>query len=247
MKQGIDPATHKPFFNINTESVLKEENEKSSMIMPISSQSQSQPQPQRTLSSQEYYYSEALLMNDLMNYHYNIGGLAFPEASRKIVMNSNKQLFDPLCYNLSESNYYQPKLNLFGSDSNYFFSSMPCLNSSDNNDSVSKYSSLLVNENSSNGCSTMNDYVGCEMSKMIENASGLLSWEGENKVLDPLLQFEVNAVKCEELLINKTSSWEEEQFLTTDNDSMNFISTYPLTSVSEDLSNEANFDVFQHL
>ncbi|XP_058766463.1 transcription factor MYB61-like [Vicia villosa] len=243
MKQGIDPATHKPFFNINTESVSKEENEKSSMIMPTPSQSQ----PQRTLSSQEYYYSEALLMNDLMNYHYNIGGLAFPEASRKILMNSNKSLFDPLCYNLSVSNYYQPKPNLFGSDSNYFFSSMPCLNSSDNNDSVSKYSSLLVNENSSNGCSTMNDYVGCEMSNMIENASGLLSWEGENKVLDPLLQFEVNAVKCEELLINKTSSWEEGQFLTTDNDSMNFSTTYPLTSVSEDLSNEANFDVFQHL
>ncbi|CAK8566725.1 unnamed protein product [Lathyrus sativus] len=246
MKQGIDPATHKPFFN---ESLIKEENQKSSMLMPALSQLS---QPQRTLSSQDYY-SEALLMSDLNNYHYNINGLAFTEASRKILMNSSKPLFDPLCYNLSVSNYYQPKLrefeqNLyFGNDSNYFFSSMPCLNSSDNNNSVSKFSSLLVNENSNNGCSTMmNDYLVREMSSsMIENAGGLLSWEGENKVLDPLLQFEVNAVKCEELLINKTSSWQEGQFLTS-NDSINF-STFPLTSLSEDLSNEANFDVFHHL
>ncbi|CAI8597615.1 unnamed protein product [Vicia faba] len=207
MKQGIDPATHKPFFNV-TESVLKEENEKLSMLMPALSQ------PQTTLCS----YSEALVMSDL-NYHYNIGGLSFTEASRKILMNLDKPLLDPLCYNLSVSNYYsQPCLrqfeqNLFGSDSSYFFSSMPCLNSADNNNSVSEFGSLLVNENSCNSFSTMNDYQGCEMSSnMIENAGGLLSWEGENKILDPLLQFEVNA-----------------------------------TSLSEYLSNEANFDVFQHL
>ncbi|XP_058727969.1 transcription factor MYB32-like [Vicia villosa] len=41
-KQGTDPATHKPLFNI-TESVLKEENEKSSMLMATLSQ------PQRTI------------------------------------------------------------------------------------------------------------------------------------------------------------------------------------------------------
>ncbi|KAI5407155.1 transcription factor MYB20 [Lathyrus oleraceus] len=246
MKQGIDPATHKPFFNI-TESVIKE-NEKSSMLMPTLSQ------PQRALSSHEYY-SQALLMSDLNNYHCNMNGLSFTEASRKTLLNSSKPAFDPLCYNLSVSNYYQPRLrefeqNLFlGSDSisNYFFDSMPCLNNSDNNSSASKFSSLLVNENSSNGCSTMNDYLACEMSSnMIENAGGLFSWEGEeNNVLDPLLQFEVNAVKCEELLINKTSSWQEGQFL-THNNSIN-LSAYPLTSLSEDLSNEANFDVFQHL
>ncbi|KAL5076426.1 hypothetical protein RYX36_015410 [Vicia faba] len=216
MKQGIDPATHKPFFNV-TESVLKEENEKLSMLMPALSQ------PQTNLCS----YSEALVMSDL-NYHYNIGGLSFTEASRKILMNLDKPLLDPLCYNLSVSNYYsQPCLrqfeqNLFGSDSSYFFSSMPCLNSADNNNSVSEFGSLLVNENSCNSFSTMNDYQGCEMSSnMIENAGGLLSWEGENNILDPLLQFEVNAVKCEELLMNKTSSWQEGQFLTR-NDSINF-------------------------
>ncbi|KEH44374.1 putative transcription factor MYB-HB-like family [Medicago truncatula] len=58
MKQGIDPATHKPL--INNESLLvKEEKEKPSMIMPLS-----QPQPQRTLMLESSHeYSEALLMN----------------------------------------------------------------------------------------------------------------------------------------------------------------------------------------
>nr|QSD99774.1 MYB family transcription factor [Melilotus albus] len=240
MKQGIDPATHKPFIN-NELSLIKEEKEKASMlVMPLF-------QSQRTLashtmleSSQEY--SEALLMSDLIN-HYNIGGLSLTEASRKCFM--NKSALDPLCYNSSMINYYQPSLlqfeqNQFETNSNYFFSSMPCLNSqefSENNNSVSKFSSLLVNESSScNSTSTMSDYYG----------GGLISWEGENsKLLDPLLEFEVNAVKCEEF-INKTSSWQEGQFL-THNNPINF-NTYPLTSLSEDLSNiEANFDVLHHL
>jgi transcription factor MYB, plant len=203
MKQGIDPATHKPL--INNESLVKEEKEKPSTIMP----------PQRTLATHtmlesSHEYSEALLMSDSIN-HYK------PTFD-----------FDPLHYNLSMSNYYQPQPSQLQFEQNQFFSSMPCLNSSDNinKNSFSKFSSPLVNIESDR------DYY--QMSNMInENAS----WEGENynKLLDPLLQFEVNnAVKCEEY-INKTNS-------------MDF-STYPLTSLSKDLSNiEANnFDVFHQL
>jgi transcription factor MYB, plant len=231
MKQGIDPATHKPFIN-NIDSLIKEEKEKPSMIMPLS-----HSQPQRILathtmleSSQEC--SEALLMSDLIN-HYNISGLALTEASRKILMKPTLD-FDPLYYNLSMNNYYQPSLlqfeqNQFGTNSSTFFSSMPCLNSSefsDNiNNSVSKFNSPLVNESSSNSTSTMSDYY--QMSNMInENAGGLISWEGEE-------------------FINKTSSWQGQML--SHNNSIDF-STYPLTSLSEDLSNiEANFDVFHHL
>ncbi|AES71450.1 putative transcription factor MYB-HB-like family [Medicago truncatula] len=233
MKQGIDPATHKPFIN-NIESLIKEEKEKPSMIMPLS-----HSQPQRILATHtmlesSHDYSESLLMSDLIN-HYNIGGLALTEASRIFLMNNPTLDFDPLYYNSSLINYYQPSLlqfeqNQFGNNSSYFFSSMPCLNSSefsDNiNNSVSKFSSPLVNESSSNSTSTMSDYY--QISNMInENAGGLISWEGEE-------------------FINKTSSWQEGQLL-SHNNSIDF-STYPLTSLSEDLSNiEANFDVFHHL
>ena len=221
MKQGIDPATHKPF--LNNESLIKEEKEKPSMIMPLS----------QTMLESSQKFSEALLMSDLIN-HYNISGLSLTEGSRKFLVKPTLD-FDPLYYNLSMSNYYQPSLlqfeqNQFGNNSSSFFSSMPCLNSSefsDNiNNSVSKFSSPLVNESSSNSTSNMSDYY--QMSNMInENAGGLISWESEE-------------------FINKTSSWQEGQLLSHNNSI--YFSTYPLTSLSEDLSNiEANFDVFHHL
>ncbi|GAU47939.1 hypothetical protein TSUD_136780 [Trifolium subterraneum] len=215
MKQGIDPTTHKPV--INPEYLIKEKKEiteKPSMLMPLS---------QSILTTQE---SEAVIMNDL-NCHYNIGELALTEASRKFLM--NMPALDPLCYNLNVSNYYQPSLRQFEQN---FFSSMPCLNNSDqvsdNNNSVSEFSSLLVNESSSNSTSTISDYAGtwCQMSNIIENheAGGLIS--------------------CEEL-IRKTSSCQEQEGQLLTHNSIDF-STFPITSLSEDLSTLANFDVFHH-
>ncbi|KAK2442938.1 transcription factor MYB61 [Trifolium repens] len=208
MKQGIDPTTHKSL--INPDHLIKEEKkitEKPSMLMPLSQE------------------SEALL-----NCHYNIGGLALTEASRKFLM--SMPALDPLWYNLSVSNYYQPSLRQFEQNNQF-----------GTNNSVSEFSSLLMNENSSND-STSN------MSNMIENhEAGLISWEGENNNkllnLDPLLQFEVNAVKCEEFIMKKSSCQEQEGQLVTHN-SIDF-STYPITSLSEDLSTQTNFDVFYHL
>ncbi|WJX33093.1 hypothetical protein P8452_21341 [Trifolium repens] len=208
MKQGIDPTTHKSL--INPDHLIKEEKkitEKPSMLMPLSQE------------------SEALL-----NCHYNIGGLALTEASRKFLM--SMPALDPLWYNLSVSNYYQPSLRQFEQNNQF-----------GTNNSVSEFSSLLMNENSSND-NTSN------MSNMIENhEAGLISWEGENNNkllnLDPLLQFEVNAVKCEEFIMKKSSCQEQEGQLVTHN-SIDF-STYPITSLSEDLSTQTNFDVFYHL
>jgi len=173
MKQGIDPATHKPL--INNESLVKEEKEKPSMIMPLSLS-----QPQRTLATHtmlesSHEYSEALLMSDSIN-HYNIGGSSLTEGSRKFLMNKPTFDIDPLNYNLSMSNYYQPSQLQF--EQNQFFSSMPCLNSSEfsdniNNNSFSKFSSPLMNIESDR------DYY--QMSNVIN--------ENYNKLLDPLLQF----------------------------------------------------------
>jgi myb proto-oncogene protein len=206
MKQGIDPTTHKSL--INPEYLIKEEKkitEKPSMLMP---------QSQTILTTQE---SETLL-----NCQYNIGGLALTEASRKFLM--SMPALDPLWYNLSVSNYYQPSLRQFEQNNQF-----------GTNNSVSEFSSLLMNENSSNSTSTM-----------IENhEAGLISWEGENNKLlnlDPLLLFEV---KCEEFIMKKSSCQEQEGQLVTHN-SIDF-STYPITSLSEDLSTQTNFDVFYHL
>ncbi|KAJ1385056.1 hypothetical protein SESBI_41995 [Sesbania bispinosa] len=71
----------------------------------------------------------------------------------------------------------------------------------------------------------------------MENA--VFSWGEENK-MDPLLEFEINGAKSQEL---KASSWQEGHLLTQN--SMDF-SSYPLTSLSEDLTG-ANFDVFQQI
>lgn len=237
MKQGIDPATHKPF--LNYESLIKEEKEKSSMLMPLS-------QSQRFLATPTMH--ESSLMSDLNHYNNIVDLAALTEASRKFLMNKPAALdLDPLCYfefqmdvapfdyNLSLRNYQPTSLeqNQFGSNSNYFFTSMPCVDSSEFSDNNNN-SAFLVNESSSNS-SSMSVYQGA-------NEAGF-SWKSENKYLDPLLQFQVNAVKSEEF--NKTSSWQE-GLLLTHNNSIDF-NACPLRSLSEDHSTEANFDVFQHL
>ncbi|KAK7354008.1 hypothetical protein VNO80_19464 [Phaseolus coccineus] len=239
MKQGIDPATHKPILSAE-EHIIKEEKdsiETPSMLLPVShgilvSSSQDSP----------------LLVNNL---NYYDGVFNVTETSREVFMSKNA--LDPLSYfefqmgyNSSVNPIRQFDQNQVGTNSSYGFSSLPCLNSSDHhgnvsvaefsdNNSASKISSLL--KESSSNSSSMSVYPGAG-SQMMENA-GFSSWEGENKI-DPLLQFQVNVVKSEEF---KTSSWQEGQFLTQN--SIDF-TTYPLMSLSEDLTG-ANFDVFQHM
>ncbi|XP_061349550.1 transcription factor MYB86-like [Gastrolobium bilobum] len=244
MKQGIDPTTHKPL--LITEAHIKEEKENTETPL-----SQGILATSTTLNTSK---GSPILMNDS---NYYDAGLTVTEASREVFM--SKPALDPLSYfefqmGVAHSGYdssvshYQPSLGQFdqnqlATDSSYGFSSMPTLNSyeqrnvsvtefSDNN-SASKISSLFMNDQmkeSSSNSSTMSSIypatTGCQMSSVTENAG--FSWDGENK-LDPLLQFQINAIKSEEF---KTSS-------------MDF-TTYPLTSLSEDLTG-ANFDVFQHI
>ncbi|XP_027338655.1 transcription factor MYB61-like [Abrus precatorius] len=237
MKQGIDPATHKPLLN-NEDHQIKEEKESTDtpppMLMPVS---------QGLLASCQ---GSPLVMN---NSKYYDGGLTVKEASSEVFM--SKPALDPLSYfefqmGVADQCGYDSSLNQAGTNSSYGFSSMPCLDSSDHghvsvgefsdNNSCSKISSFLMKESSSNS-SSMSVYAGCQMSSMMENAG--FSWDGENK-LDPLLQFQVNAVKSEEF---KTGSWQEAQMLSQN--SIDF-TNYSLMSLSEDLTG-ANFDVFQQI
>ncbi|KAJ1391879.1 SANT/Myb domain [Sesbania bispinosa] len=251
LRQGIDPTTHKPL----TEAHVKEENktiETTPMQIPLSQGPSATSQ------------GSALLVSD--SNHYDVG---ITEASREIFMSKPAldplSFYDFQMgvvhsgYNLPVSNY-QTSLkpsdqSQFGVNSSYGFCSMPSLTNSDHgnvsvtefsdNNSASKISSLFMNDQvkeSSSNSSNMNTIYqggggGCQMRSILENAG--FSWEGENK-LDPLFQFQVNAIKSEDF---RTSSWEEGQL--QNHNSIDFTS-YPLTSLSEDLTG-ANFDVFQHI
>lgn len=230
MKQGIDPATHKPLLSAEDHLVKEEKDtiETPAMLLPVSQGI--------LVSSQDL----PLLVN---NSNYYDGVFNVTETSREVFM--SKSALDPLSYfefqmgyNSSVNPIKQFDQTQVGTNSSYGFSSLPSLNSSDHhgnvsvaefsdNNSASKISSLL--KESSSNSSSMSVYPG----------AGFSSWEAENKI-DPLLQFQVNVVKSEEF---KTSSWEEGQFLTQN--AIDF-TTYPLMSLSEDLTG-ANFDVFQHM
>ncbi|KAG4392636.1 hypothetical protein GLYMA_04G187300v4 [Glycine max] len=243
MKQGIDPATHKPLLSAQEHIIIKEEKETiletpPPMLLPMS---------QGILASSQ---ESPLVVN---NSSYCDGGLNVTEAASREVFMSKNAALDPLSYFEFQMGYNpirQFDQNHVGTNSSYGFSSLPCLNSSSDhgnvsvaaefsdNNSASKISSLM--KESSSNSSSMSVYPAGGGCQMMENAG--FSWDGENNntKIDPLLQFHVNVLKSEEF---KTSSWQEEQILT-----QNLIdfTNYPLMSLSEDLTG-ANFDVFQQM
>ncbi|XP_014500310.1 transcription factor MYB61 isoform X2 [Vigna radiata var. radiata] len=225
MKQGIDPATHKPLVSAE-DHIIKEEKdsiETPSVLLPVS---------QGILVSSQ---DSPLLVN---NSNYYDGVFNVTETSRDVSLDPLSSYFEfQMGYNSSVNPMRQFDQNQVGTNSSYGFSSLPCLNTSDHhgnvsvaefsdNNSASKISSLL--KESSSNSSSISVYPGA-----------FSSWECDNKI-DPSLQFQVNVVKSQEF---KTSSWQEGQFLTQN--SIDF-TTYPLMSLSEDLTG-ANFNVFQHM
>ncbi|KAJ9140274.1 hypothetical protein P3X46_030941 [Hevea brasiliensis] len=252
MKQGIDPTTHKP---INEALQVKEEKnctDKASLQIPQSKGlpivSNSTTQEPTFLISDTTYYSNGLT-----------------ETSREQFM--NKQAYYPLSYfefsagiepggyNSSIPGLQQPNLrpfdqNQFETSSNFAFTSMPSLTSFDHgsmsgtdfsDNSASRMSSMFLNEakeSSSNSSNISNYTAGYQMNSMVEN-SAAFSWEAENKI-DSVFQFPVNGIKTEEL---RPNPWQEGQL--HPQNSIDF-SSYPLTSLSEDLTG-ANFDVFHQI
>ncbi|KAM1025856.1 hypothetical protein ACFX13_039600 [Malus domestica] len=258
MKQGIDPTTHKPL----TEEELKEKKN-----IDCSDLKESLPMPELptmpiTMASQ----GPTFLLNDSNYYDGNGGVLNNPQASRA---------FDSLSYfeyqsgfesssaynsDLVATQYHHTNIRPYESSSNFGFTSMPSLANSDHgsmsgtdfsDNSASRLSSFFMNEvkESSSNSSNVSSYAaGYHMTSnngnnTIENAA--FSWETDNK-LDSLFQFHVNGIKSEEM-IKPTSSWQQQGQL-VDHHAQNSVdfSSYPLTSLSEDLTGE-NFDVFQNI
>ncbi|GFZ17402.1 myb domain protein 86 [Actinidia rufa] len=218
MKKGIDPNTHKPVIDKEAR-----ERENSSMAVAASS---------AAMSSTIFYE----------------GGLNLTEGSREQF--ENKPVFDPLLvyefqgnadpigYNSSFSaQYLRPYSQSYQEvNSHLGFNSMPNLTSFDHQNvaetdfsgnSTSQMSSLLFSEakESSSNSSIMNN--------MMENAA--FSW-GTDK-FESVFQCQ-NGIKYEEM---KPSPWPEGQL---QNHNSEYFSSYPLTSLSEDLA-RAPMDVFQ--
>lgn len=244
MKQGIDPTTHKA---ITDAQVREEKNttDEGYLQMP---QSKGLPTNVSTFTVQE----PTFLVND--SSYYSSG---LTDTSKDHFM--NKQVYDPFScfefqaeadqsgYNSNLISQYQPS-HQFETNSNFSFSSVPSLATFDHgnasgadfsDNSGSRVSSFFMNEakESSSNSSNVSNYTGFQINSMVENAS--FSWDAENK-LNSLFQFQVNGIKSEEL---NTNSWHDGQLHTQS--SVDF-SSYPLTSLSEDLT-AANFDVFQQI
>ncbi|MED6221993.1 hypothetical protein PIB30_060093 [Stylosanthes scabra] len=249
VKQGIDPATHKPLSTDHDDKkqedskiMMTENNEKNTTTLPSSIQL-----PFST------NLSSSILLNDDSGNYYGSGGdsnNAIIEASRDMFMtnNNNKATFlDPLSSLYADyfphqqqqpnNNYHQ--LSAVTAVTNYCgggFSSMPSLTNSDQGGHVS-VTDQLVKESSSNNSSS-NMYTSPWDENIITN-----------KMMEPFFQF--NAIKCEDLYKTSCSSWEEDNQEhthhhhtnnTASSSSIHF-SNYPL---SEDLT-AANFDVFHHI
>ncbi|KAM2699620.1 hypothetical protein EV1_038473 [Malus domestica] len=257
MKQGIDPTTHKPL----TEEELKEKKN-----IDCSDLKESLPMPELptmpiTMASQ----GPTFLLNDSNYYDGNGGVLNNPQASRAFGSLSyfeyQSGFESSSAYNsdLVATQYHHTNIRPYESSSNFGFTSMPSLANSDHgsmsgtdfsDNSASRLSSFFMNEvkESSSNSSNVSSYAaGYHMTSnngnnTIENAA--FSWETDNK-LDSLFQFHVNGIKSEEM-IKPTSSWQ--QGLLVDHHAQNSVdfSSYPLTSLSEDLTGE-NFDVFQNI
>lgn len=254
MKQGIDPATHKPLSQVE----VKEEKictEKASFQIP---QCKGLP-----ILSNFSAPEPAFIINDTA---YNSSGLT--EASREQFI--NKQAYDPIAYfefppsivptgyNSNLSSVYHPTVrpvdqNQFETSSNFVFTSMPSLTSFDHgsmsgtdfsDNSASRMSSMFLNEakESSSNSSNISNYAGYQMSNMVENPAGFSSWDSDDKLESVFQYHQVNGIKTGEL---KPSPWHEAGQLHTHPNSVDF-SSCPLTSLSEDLKG-ANFDGFHQI
>nr|WVD52782.1 transcription factor MYB86-like protein [Lagerstroemia excelsa] len=194
MKQGIDPATHKPF----AEAQVKEEKDDLS-----------------SLTGREPMF---LVENSVSDNHIGLvdssRGMNRPAALQYSLPYFEFQAgLDPHVYkpSLTVNQYHSNSRsfihqNHIGMSPGFEFPSMPGLTNLENSSSSSKE------------CSS--------------NISNISTYSSENEALDCLFQFQA---KSEGDL--KPDSWHLEEHLATDyHSSLNYLSSYQLTSVSEDFT-----------
>ncbi|XP_023530757.1 myb-related protein 308-like isoform X1 [Cucurbita pepo subsp. pepo] len=227
MKQGIDPATHKPL----------EENMEGM-----------QDQKPRMGAAPHHLHgniSNLTISSNDSNHHYK----QIEDSSHHFV---NKIEFDSLSSYFGAPIQHQSSIR--SCDQNFLYSSssfgMPSYSSSEHGNtsrtdfsenSASGLSSFFMNEvkESSSNSSVVSNYSGFH--GKLNN--GGYSWEAENK-LESLFQFQTNEVKNMELM-KGSSSREETKMIQTQNNSSNF-GSYPLMSMSENAGG-GSFGVFHQI
>ncbi|KAL3374529.1 hypothetical protein AABB24_006156 [Solanum stoloniferum] len=205
MKQGIDPNTHKP---LKENQVIKDEENctnKTSML-------QIPPHLNEMANGQ---FTESKQVFDL---------LFIPDFQS----NSN-----PSEYNSEVLAQYHDHQSKFENNPNYVFCSASSVTKLEHGqmtetDFGSSSTSRMSSSNSSNMCSNQNT-AGIQINGMSENSEAL-SWDIENK-MESLFQYPYIGIKNEEL---KSSPSQERDQLYGNSTSGDFMSNYPLSSLTEE-------------
>ena len=264
MKQGIDPTTHKP---LTDEELLKDDktnivhyselNNESSSSLPLMAAHEHHQELPIANSSQ----GPTFLVNDSSYYDGTSTGISPTQASSRAAAAFDSLSFfefqtsiDPSGYNSdfvtsTHQYHHPPTTNSIRPSFNYEaiigYNSMPSLANSDHGSMSGATDFSFSSSNSSTAGFQMN-----HNSNAVENNAGAFSWDinTENKLESLFHQFD--GPKSEERVMMKpnSSSWEEGQLHHHHHQHQNSVdfSSYPLTSLSEDLTG-ANFDVFQHI
>nr|WRO64685.1 MYB transcription factor protein [Rosa persica] len=256
MKQGIDPTTHKP---LTDEELPKDDKTNIVKCSELNNESSSLPlvpayEHHHELSMANSSQGPTFLVNDSSYFDGTSSGINTTQTSRAAAAFDSLSYFefqtsiDPSGYNsdfVTSTQYHPPITNSIRPSFNYEaiigYNSMPSLANSDHG-SMSGTDFSFSSSNSSTAGFHMN-----HNNNVVENNAGTFSWDinTENKLESLFHQFD--GPKSEELVMMKptSSSWEEGQLHHQHQNSVDF-SSYPLTSLSEDLTG-ANFDVFQHI
>lgn len=224
MKQGVDPNTHKP---LRENQVIKDEENcpnKTSMLQVPHLNEMNQPFTELA-SSKDQFMSKQVF--DLLFVH-------------EFESNAN-----PSEYNSEVlDQYHDHHQSEFEENPNYVFFSASSVTKLEHGqitetDFASSSTSRMSSSNSSNMCSNQNT-AGIRMNGMSENSEAL-SWDVENK-MESMFQYPYIGIKNEEL----KSSPSQERDQLHGHSSGDFMTNYPLSSLTEELSG-ANLDAFQQI
>ncbi|KAK1564698.1 hypothetical protein Q3G72_009490 [Acer saccharum] len=277
MKQGIDPTTHKPIMIGSDHDVDDQEKKKNSTENKANNLQQSTFTAQEPTfllndhdnysingglladanNSKEIFLNKQLVYDPFSYFEFQASG---SDQSGGYTNNNNSNLI------VSQYHHHNPSLQ-FETNSNLAFSfdqgNVSGADFSDNSAASRVSCNFLLNdqaatkESSSNSTSNMSNYSSTGFNQMnnlmVENAA--FSWDisdDQNK-LNSMFQFQQmnGMIKSEEMSTPISSScWHEEgQLLHSQNNSVDFIGSYPtlITSLSEDLTVPSFDHVFHHI
>uniref|UniRef100_A0A9I9D8T5 Uncharacterized protein n=1 Tax=Cucumis melo TaxID=3656 RepID=A0A9I9D8T5_CUCME len=246
MKQGIDPATHKPLEE-NMEAIKDEKKN--------STYNNEKPKME-AIHHHHHHHGNIYKINEESSQHF-VNKIEFDSLSSYLngEYNNNSQ-FASVQYNSNirsyDQNFFYSNSSIrMGSYSSCKHGNMSRTDLSEN--SASELTSFFMNEvkeSSSNNSSVVSTYSGYHMNNNPgennnnnNNNGGGFLWESENK-LENLLEFQTNQMK--NLEFKGSSSIEESKIIQNQINSATFGSYHPLMSMSEN-ERAGSFGIVHHI